>query len=223
MEDLARRSGAHVMQVPQPAAGDWTTAVVAAIDERTAVVAVPNCHFMTGAVLDLKAMGDTARAAGAMFVADGTQSLGVLPFDVHDIGADLVVAAGYKWLLGPYSVGYMWITPHRRDWRPVEQHWAGRHGSDNFAALTNYIDEHRPGAPPWRCRGGEQLRAVANGGDRSRSRRPLVGAERCRRNRATGRRRGGGGGTPWVGAAFISQGASHREHAGAERGRGTEQ
>jgi selenocysteine lyase/cysteine desulfurase len=77
----------------------------------------------------------------------------VLPLHVDDIAPDMVVAAGYKWLLGPYSVGYMWIAPHRRDWRPLEHHWAGRSGSENFANLTAYADAFRPGAR--RFDGGE--------------------------------------------------------------------
>ncbi len=96
-----------------------------AIDERTAVVAAPHCHFMTGALLDLASIG-AARATGAVFVVDATQSLGSLPQRVDEVGADMVVAARYHWLLGPHSRGYTWTAPLRRDWRPLEQHQAGR-------------------------------------------------------------------------------------------------
>ena len=151
--DLAQRTGASVVAVDKPEAGDWTDAVVAAIDDRTAVVAVPNCHFMNGALLDLVKIGEAARSTGALLVIDGTQSLGVLPLDVAALRPDVVVAAGYKWLLGPYSVAYAWIAPEHRGWRPLEQHWAGREGSENFADLTNYTDEYRTGAR--RFDGGE--------------------------------------------------------------------
>jgi len=151
--DLARRSGASVVAVERPDDGDWTRAVVEAIDERTAAVAVPNCHFMTGALIDVATIGEAARTVGATFVIDATQSLGVLPLDVNEVGADMVVAAGYKWLLGPYSVGYAWTAPHCRDWRPLEHHWAGREGSEDFAHLTSYTATFRPGAR--RFDGGE--------------------------------------------------------------------
>ncbi len=150
---LAQRSGATVVAVRRPRDGDWTRAVVESIDERTAAVAVPNCHFMTGALIDVATVGEAARAAGATFVVDATQSLGVLPLRPDDIGADMVVAAGYKWLLGPYSLGYAWTAPHCRDWRPLEQHWAGRKGSEDFANLTAYTDAFRAGAR--RFDGGE--------------------------------------------------------------------
>jgi selenocysteine lyase/cysteine desulfurase len=151
--DLARRSGASVVAVERPDDGDWTRAVVESIDERTVAVALPNCHFMTGALIDVATIGEAARTVGATFVIDATQSLGVLPLDVNEVGADMVVAAGYKWLLGPYSVGYAWTAPHCRDWRPLEHHWAGREGSEDFAHLTSYTDTFRPGAR--RFDGGE--------------------------------------------------------------------
>jgi len=151
--DLARRSGASVVAVERPDDGNWTRAVVESIDERTVAVAVPNCHFMTGALIDVATIGEAARTVGATFVIDATQSLGVLPLDVNEVGADMVVAAGYKWLLGPYSVGYAWTAPHCRDWRPLEHHWAGREGSEDFAHLTSYTDTFRPGAR--RFDGGE--------------------------------------------------------------------
>lgn len=151
--DLAQRTGAEIVAVAQPASGDWTDAVVAAVDDRTAVVAVPHCHFMSGALLDLNRVGAAARSAGALFVIDATQSLGALPLDVAELQADVVVAAGYKWLLGPYSVAYAWFAPQHREWRPLEHHWAGRRGSEDFARLTNYNDAFRPGAR--RFDGGE--------------------------------------------------------------------
>jgi len=77
--DLARRSGASVVAVERPDDGDWTRAVVESIDERTVAVAVPNCHFMTGALIDVATIGEAARTVGATFVIDATQSLGVLP------------------------------------------------------------------------------------------------------------------------------------------------
>ncbi len=40
-----------------------TGAVVEAVDERTVLVAVPNCHFMTDALLDVAAITKAARAA----------------------------------------------------------------------------------------------------------------------------------------------------------------
>jgi selenocysteine lyase/cysteine desulfurase len=81
-----------------------------------------------------------------VFVVDSTQWLGGSPFDVGAIGADVVAGATYKWLLGPYSLGFVWMAPHLRAGTPLEHNWIARAGSDDFAGLVNYEDGYRPGA-----------------------------------------------------------------------------
>jgi selenocysteine lyase/cysteine desulfurase len=139
-------SGAEVVTVERPGDGDWTAAVTAAIDERTAVVAVPQCHWTDGSIVDLVAVGAAVRDVGAALVVDATQSFGAVPFDIEAVRPDFLVTAGYKWLLGPYSLGYLYVAPHRRDGVPLEHNWISRAGSDNFAALVDYNDEPAAGA-----------------------------------------------------------------------------
>lgn len=147
--ELARRSGGTVHAVTRPVDGGWTPAVLAAIDElgdRVAVVSVPPCHWADGAPVDLAAVGERCRQVGATFVADVTQWLGAAPFDTGAVGADVVVGATYKWLLGPYSLGFAWLAPHLRAGTPLEHNWITRVGSDRFAGLVDYADDLRPGA-----------------------------------------------------------------------------
>jgi selenocysteine lyase/cysteine desulfurase len=143
---LAERAGGTVVVVPRPGDHDWTAALLAGIDERTAVVAVPRCHWTDGTLVDLVAVGRACRAAGAALVVDLSQSLGAMPFDIAAVQPDVLVSVGYKWLLGPYSIGFAWFAPSLRDGRPLEQTWAGRRGSEDFAALVSYVDEYQPGA-----------------------------------------------------------------------------
>ncbi|MXZ70624.1 MAG: aminotransferase class V-fold PLP-dependent enzyme [Acidobacteria bacterium] len=124
----------------------WNTALLDAIDERTAVVAIPELHWTDGARFDLAAVGARARAVGARLVIDGTQSVGALPLDVGRIRPDAVACAGYKWLTGPYSVGAAWYGPAFDGGRPIEENWITRPGSDHFNELVNYRDDYRPGA-----------------------------------------------------------------------------
>jgi len=142
----AGRAGATVVTVPRARGEGWTEGVVAAIDERTAVVAVPQGHWTDGSQVDLVAVGAAARAAGAALVVDGSQTIGAHPFDVAAIQPDFVVAAGYKWLLGPYSLGYLWAAPHRRDGVPLEHNWITRGGSEDFTGLVDYRDDYQAGA-----------------------------------------------------------------------------
>lgn len=143
---VAERDGGDLHTVERPADGDWTAALLQAIDDSTAVVAVPPCHWADGALVDLVAVGEAARKAGATYVIDGTQWIGAAPFDVNEVLPDYVVAAAYKWLFGPYTVGYLWAAPERRAGPPLEYGWQERERSDQFSRLVEYTDELRPGA-----------------------------------------------------------------------------
>jgi selenocysteine lyase/cysteine desulfurase len=144
--DLAGRTGATLVTIARPGNHDWTAATLAELDERTAVVALPNAHWTDGGLLDLARIGERAREIGAALVVDGSQSVGACPFDVNAIQPDFLVSAAYKWLLGPYSLGFLYAAPHRRAGRPLEWNWITRAGSDDFAGLVNYRDEFQPGA-----------------------------------------------------------------------------
>ena len=144
--EAARTTGASLVTVARPADDDWSRAVFAAIDERTAVVALPHCHWTDGARLDLVRIGARCREAGALLVLDLTQSAGALRFDAAKVQPDYVVCAGYKWLLGPYSLGFLWAAPKHRDGKPIEYNWIGRAGAEDFAGLVDYRDEYQPGA-----------------------------------------------------------------------------
>lgn len=144
--DLAARTGAELVTVPRPADDGWTAALEHAIDERVAIVALPVCHWTDGTAVDLVRVGERARAAGAALVVDACQAAGAVPLDVGAIQPDLLVSAAYKWLLGPYSLGFCWVAPHRRAGRPLEHNWITRAGSDDFAGLVDYADELAPGA-----------------------------------------------------------------------------
>jgi selenocysteine lyase/cysteine desulfurase len=69
-----------------------------------------------------------------------------MPFDLGAVEPDIVVAACYKWLLGPYSTGFMYVAPRWHEGRPLEHNWIAREGSENFGGLVRYRDEYQPGA-----------------------------------------------------------------------------
>jgi selenocysteine lyase/cysteine desulfurase len=144
--EVASRAGATLGTIARPADYDWTAAVLAELDEPTAVVALPNAHWTDGGLLDLARIGERAREIGAALVVDGSQSVGAYPFDVNIVQPDFLISAAYKWLLGPYSLGFLYAAPHRRAGRPLEWNWITRADSEDFAGLVNYRDEFQPGA-----------------------------------------------------------------------------
>jgi selenocysteine lyase/cysteine desulfurase len=144
--ELAERSRAKLVTLPRPEDLDWCRALLEEIDTDTAVVAVPNCHWTDGSLVDLARVGERVREVGAALVVDAIQSLGAYPFDVSEVRPDFLVASSYKWLLGPYGVGFMYVGEEYREGKPIEHNWINRRGSQDFSGLVSYQDAFQPGA-----------------------------------------------------------------------------
>ena len=141
-----RASGAEILTVHRAQGRPWTDAVLGALDDRVRVVSVPNVHWTDGAVLDLEAVSARTHEVGAHLVIDGSQSIGAMPFSVGTVQPDFVTSVGYKWLLGPLGVSYLYVAEEHRRGEPMEQNWIAREGSEDFARLVDYRDEYQPGA-----------------------------------------------------------------------------
>jgi selenocysteine lyase/cysteine desulfurase len=145
--ERAREVGAEVRTVARPADGGWTRAVLEAIEERTAVVALPHCHWIDGGLFDIEQISDRCRERAIALSLDVTQSLGVLSLDVNRVQPDFLSCATYKWLMGPYSLGFLYASERwQREGRPIEHNWIQRRNSSDFARLVDYQDEFEPGA-----------------------------------------------------------------------------
>ncbi|MCC7276227.1 MAG: aminotransferase class V-fold PLP-dependent enzyme [Alphaproteobacteria bacterium] len=122
---LTRARNAMLDIVPRPADGDWTSAVLAAIERPgappVAIAALTPLHWSDGAVVDLDAIAPVLRRQGAALVIDATQGAGVLPMDVRRLQPDFMVFPTYKWLLGSYSFAFLYAAPHRQEGQPIEQ------------------------------------------------------------------------------------------------------
>jgi len=145
----AERRGATVVTVTPEPGQDWTSSILSTMDllgERVGIVSVPQVHWTDGSWVDLDTVGTRARELGAALVIDASQSLGAVPMDVRALRPDFVVSVGYKWLLGPFGRGYLWVAPTHRDGTPLEENWIVRAGSEDFARLVDYRDAYQPGA-----------------------------------------------------------------------------
>ncbi len=88
---------------------------LARIGERTRVVLVSALNYASGLRPPLDRIGEACRRAGALFVVDGTQGVGAIPFDVDTAGADAVLVHGYKWLCSPPGAGFLYVRPSARE------------------------------------------------------------------------------------------------------------
>lgn len=143
---FAGRTGASLVAVERQAGQSWAEAVLGELDERTAVVAVLATHWTDGGSVDLAAIGARARQAGAALVVDASQAVGAVPLDLDAIRPDYLVTVGYKWLLGPFALGYLYVAERYREGVPLEENWISRRGSQDFGGLVDYQDGYQPGA-----------------------------------------------------------------------------
>ncbi|HEX8622675.1 MAG TPA: aminotransferase class V-fold PLP-dependent enzyme [Allosphingosinicella sp.] len=143
---LAQRSEARVATVERPEEGDWSAAILEAIDRDTALVVAPHTHWVCGTMIDVEAIGRRCRSVGAALVLDTTQSCGALPLDLAAVDPDYLVATSYKWLLGPYSLGFLYVAPRHQQGRPLEEAWIVRRNAHDFRSLSDYEEGFAAGA-----------------------------------------------------------------------------
>jgi len=145
--ELAKKKNGSVRTVKRKDGENWTEALLRTIDEKTTIVTIPHCHWTDGSKVDLELVAERTRAVGAGLVIDASQSLGAGVLNLERVQPDFLTAVGYKWLLGPYGLGYLYVAPKWRECGiPLEQSWLTRARSEDFAQLVDYTDEYRAGA-----------------------------------------------------------------------------
>jgi selenocysteine lyase/cysteine desulfurase len=145
-ERRAKETGATLKVVRWPEDNDWTAAVLDALTPEVAIAALPQVQWTSGGRLDLVKAGEGCRRIGAALALDLTQSLGALPINVNEVQPDFAVAASYKWLLGPYSVGLLYVAPKWQGGMPLEENWIVRANARDFSSLILYDENYDDGA-----------------------------------------------------------------------------
>ena len=96
--------------------------VAAAVDARTALVAVSHVQSSNGYRIDLAPLVDACRKRGARLFVDATQSCGALRLPLE--GIDYLATGAYKWLLAPRGSAFLYVAPERLDeLRPIQPSW----------------------------------------------------------------------------------------------------
>jgi selenocysteine lyase/cysteine desulfurase len=143
----ASAGGFTVEAVQRPGNGDWTEALLTAIERSgaapLAVVSISSVHWSDGGAVDLARVAPAARARGAALLVDATHSAGVTELDVRALDPDFVVFPTYKWLIGPYGRAFLYVARRHQGGIPLEQTSYGRRAvraeQDVYLRDTDYV------------------------------------------------------------------------------------
>lgn len=84
--------------------------LINAFTARTRVVSTSWVQFSSGYKLDLEKLGDACRKRGIFLIVDGMQGVGAIQINVSQLPIDALITQGYKWLVGPQGIGWLYMT-----------------------------------------------------------------------------------------------------------------
>lgn len=110
-----------------------------AVDERTSLVCTGHVYYTSGFIQDVKALAGICHRRGAALVVDAYQSIGALPFDVHESQVDFLAGGMLKWLMGGPGMAFLYARRDRiADHRPTALGWWAM--EDVFAFDVEHVD-----------------------------------------------------------------------------------
>ncbi|MCB0407694.1 MAG: aminotransferase class V-fold PLP-dependent enzyme, partial [Bdellovibrionales bacterium] len=116
------------------------------VSDATKVVALGQTHWADGQFVNINKLGPWLKGKGIIFVIDGIQSVGIIPTDVKAAEVDFLACGMYKWLLGPYGLGFLYVDEKYHEGPSLDATWMSRLGAEDFTQLTHYRDEFLEGA-----------------------------------------------------------------------------
>ncbi|MGD9804965.1 MAG: aminotransferase class V-fold PLP-dependent enzyme [Hyphomicrobiaceae bacterium] len=147
----ADEQGFTVETIRRPTDGDWTSAVLEAIEQPgappLAVVSISSVHWSDGAAIDVGRVAPAVRNQGAALLVDATHGAGINDLDVKRLDPDFMAFPTYKWLLGPYGRAFLYVAKRHQQGVPLEQPSLGRRGikaeQPVYFADTRYLPDAR--------------------------------------------------------------------------------
>jgi cysteine desulfurase / selenocysteine lyase len=145
---LARERGADVVIVPGAADGSLDMTALEGALHGARLLAINAASNVLGTTLDVRALAQLARDAGALSLVDVAQLAGHVPFAADASGVDLLAFTGHKGMLGPQGIGGLWV----REGVEIEPLFAGGTGGDSLqrampAALPDRLEAGTLNAP----------------------------------------------------------------------------
>jgi L-cysteine/cystine lyase len=133
-QEIARRFKVEVSTCPIMATlneGDPTAVIAEHLQPRTRLVVLSHLLWNTGQVLPLGEIVEVCRnySTGSQpirILVDAAQSVGSLPLNLTELGADFYAFTGHKWLCGPEGIGGLYVRPDAMEsLNPTFSGWRG--------------------------------------------------------------------------------------------------
>ena len=116
-----------------------------ALRPETRVICLSWVHSFSGWTLEIDEIGRLCRERGVALVVNVTQGLGARCLDVTRTAVDAVVCAGWKWLCGPYGVGFGWLAPEfRARLSPPHRYWLAHQTAEELGSDRDPAEEPAP-------------------------------------------------------------------------------
>ena len=146
-DQLAPKLGATVVVVPSDdGVSIDEDRLIEAIDERTALVAISHVLFRSAFIVDVERICRHAHSFGALVSLDAFHSVGVIPVDVKQIGADFLTGGVLKWLCGGPGGCFLYAAPSASgDRAPALTGWQAHRRPFGFEDTMDYAE----GAQRW--------------------------------------------------------------------------
>lgn len=144
--ELAIEDGHKVVTVKRDIKQNMTDAVLKLINQNTRIVSMPYTHWCDGQKFNLEAISEKTKKYNAKLIIDGTQSTGTTHLNLDKIKPDYYITATYKWMLSPYTMGFMYIDKEHWNGKPLEQNWINKIDAQNLSGLVDYKNEYQEGA-----------------------------------------------------------------------------
>lgn len=145
-QKVAKEKNIEILRIRQGTFSSLTEAILSHLDDRVEVAALPNVLWTNGALIDLIRIRKRCDDVGCKLVLDLTQSAGAMLIDFDKVRPDFAVIANYKWMLGPYTTGFLFVSEEYFDGEALEEGWITRKDSKDFSNLVNYTDQYEYGA-----------------------------------------------------------------------------
>ncbi len=151
VEELRYRFGIKVSNCPIKATlneGDPVGVIAQHLRPTTRMVVISHILWNTGQVLPLKEIAAVChnhptQVAPPLLLVDAAQSVGVLPLNLAESGADFYAFTGHKWLCGPAGIGGLYVNPAVLErLRPTFVGWRGL-TKDAKGTPTGYLPDGR--------------------------------------------------------------------------------